>query len=102
LPCLLPFLGCQIDPHPLKESAKRLDLGKKKLKEMGGEIKAFYLTTGSYDMLAIVEVPNDATLAKHLLSLASQGNLRTQAVRALTEDECRGIVGRVIRSTCVR
>jgi len=77
----------------VKESAKRLDVGKKKLKEMGGEIKAFYLTTGSYDMLAIVDVPNDATLAKRLLWLGAQGNLRTQTVKAFTEDEFRGIVG---------
>ena len=77
----------------VKESAKRLDLGKKKLKEMGGEIKAFYLTTGSYDMLAVVDVPNDAILAAHLLWLGSQGNLRTQTVKAFTEDEFRKIVG---------
>ena len=77
----------------VKDSAKRLDLGKKKLKEMGGEIKAFYLTTGTYDMLAVVDVPNDEILAAHLLSLGSQGNLRTQTVRAFTEDEFRKIVG---------
>jgi uncharacterized protein with GYD domain len=53
----------------VKESATRLDLGKKKLKEMGGDIKAFYLTTGSYDMLAVVDVPDDATLARHLLDV---------------------------------
>ena len=79
----------------VKESAKRLDLGKKKLKEMGGEIKAFYLTTGAYDMLAVVEVPDDATLAAHLLWLGSQGNLRTQTVKAFTEDEFRTIVGKL-------
>ena len=77
----------------VKESAKRLDVGKKKLKEMGGEIKAFYLTTGTYDMLAVVDVPNDEILAAHLLWLGSQGNLRTQTVRAFTEDEYRNIVG---------
>jgi uncharacterized protein with GYD domain len=77
----------------VKESAKRLDLGKKKLKEMGGEIKAFYLTTGPYDMFAVVDVPNDAILAAHLLWLGSQGNLRTQTVKAFTEEEFRTIVG---------
>lgn len=77
----------------VKESAKRLDLGKKKLKEMGGEIKAFYLTTGPYDMLAVVDVPNDEVLAAHLLWLGSQGNLRTQTMKAFTEDEFRNIIG---------
>ena len=79
----------------VKESATRLDLGKKKLKEMGGDIKAFYLTTGSYDMLAVVDVPDDATLARHLLWLGAQGNLRRQTVKAFTEDEFRGIVGKL-------
>ncbi|HJT20634.1 MAG TPA: GYD domain-containing protein [Nitrospira sp.] len=76
----------------VKESAKRLDLGKKKLKEMGGEMKAFYFTTGTYDMVAIVDVPNDETLAAHLLWLGTQGNLRTHTVRAFTEEEYRKIV----------
>ena len=79
----------------VKESATRLELGKKKLKELGGEIKAFYMTTGAYDMLAVVEVPNDEVLAAHLLWLGSQGNLRTQTVRAFTEEEHRKIVDRL-------
>src|SRR5574339_111395 len=79
----------------VKESATRLDVGRKKLKEIGGELKAFYLTTGSYDMLAIVDVPDDATLARHLLWLGAQGNLRTQTVKAFTEDEFRAIVGQL-------
>ena len=79
----------------VKDSANRLDLGKKKLKELGGEIKAFYLTTGRYDMLAVVEVPNDVVLAAHLLWLGAQGNLRTETVKAFTEDEFRGIVGKL-------
>jgi uncharacterized protein with GYD domain len=77
----------------VKESAKRLDIGRKKLKEMGGEIKAFYLTTGKYDSLAIVDVPDDETFAAYLLWLGSQGNLRTHTVRAFTEDEYREILG---------
>jgi uncharacterized protein with GYD domain len=79
----------------VKESAKRLDMGKKKLKEMGGEIKAVYLTTGAYDMLAVAEVPSDATMAAYVLWLGSQGNLRTQTVKAFTEDEYRSIVGQL-------
>ena len=46
-------------------------------------------------MLVIIEVPNDATLAAHLMWLGSQGNLRTQTVKAFTEDEFRGIVGKL-------
>ena len=77
----------------VKDSAKRLDLGKKKLKDMGGEIKAVYLTMGAFDMVAVVEVPNDATLAAYAMWLGSEGNIRTQTVKAFTEDEYRRIIG---------
>lgn len=77
----------------MKESPKRLDLGKKKLKDMGGELKAFYMTMGEYDSLAIVEAPNDEMLAGYLLWLGSQGNLRTHTVKAFTEEEYRRILG---------
>jgi uncharacterized protein with GYD domain len=77
----------------IKESPKRLDIGKKKLKDMGGEVKAFYMTLGEYDSLAIVEAPNDETLAAYLLWLGSQGSLRTNTVKAFTEDEYRRILG---------
>ena len=79
----------------VKESAKRLDMGKKKLKEMGGEIKAVYLTTGAYDMLAVAEVPSDATMAAYVLWLGSQGNLRTQTMKAFTEEEYRTVIGQL-------
>jgi uncharacterized protein with GYD domain len=80
--------------HPKRERIRETPRPwEKRLKEMGGEIKAFYLTTGTYDMLAVVDVPSDEILAAYLLWLGSQGNLRTQTVRAFTEDEYRNIVG---------
>jgi uncharacterized protein with GYD domain len=47
---------------------------------------------GQYDMLAIVDAPDDATLAKGILSLASSGNLQTETLRAFPEDEFRKII----------
>ena len=79
----------------IKESPKRLDLGKSKLKDMGGAIKAVYMTHGKYDMVAIVEVPNDEVLATYVLWLASQGNMRTHTVRAYTEEQYRRITAGV-------
>ena len=79
----------------VKESPKRLDLGRKKLKEMGGEMKAFYMTMGKSDSVAIVAVPNDEAFAAYILWLGSQGNLRTHTVKAFTEDEYRKIVGEI-------
>ena len=77
----------------IKDSPKRLDAAKKVLKELGGEVKAFYMTQGAFDALLIAEVPNDDVLAKFLLKTGSAGNIRTTTVRAYPEAEYRQIMG---------
>ena len=59
---------------------------------MGAELKAFYLTTGQYDAVAIVEAPDDLTQAKLALSVGSWGTTRSETLRAFTEEEYRQIV----------
>jgi uncharacterized protein with GYD domain len=76
----------------VKQSAERLDAGTKAFDAAGIKMKDFYLLMGQYDMLAVVDAPDDATLAKAVLSLGSSGNLRTETLRAFTEDEYRKIV----------
>ena len=76
----------------VKDSPKRLDAVKKQLKELGGDLKAFYMTQGSYDALLIFEIPSDTVLAKLLLQVGSAGNVRTSTVRAYTEGEYREIM----------
>jgi uncharacterized protein with GYD domain len=41
---------------------------------------------------AIAEAPNDETIAKLALATAALGTVRTETVRAFTEDEYRRIV----------
>jgi uncharacterized protein with GYD domain len=55
-------------------------------------IKDFYLTLGRYDVVAVGEVPDDETAAKLALSLSSAGAIRTETLRAFTEDEYRDII----------
>lgn len=76
----------------IKESPKRLDAAKKLLKEMGGELKQFYLTMGSYDITVVAEAPNDETVAKFVLAVGSAGNIRTTTLKAFTETEFRKII----------
>ena len=76
----------------VKDSPKRLDAVKKSLKELGGEVKAFYMTQGTFDLVLISEVPNDEVLAKFLLKAGSAGNVRTTTLKAYTEPEYRKIM----------
>jgi len=75
----------------IKASPSRLDAARKAFKEHGAELKDFYLVTGQYDAVCICEVPNDETLARLMLSIGAQGNVRTETLRAFNEEEFRKI-----------
>lgn len=76
-----------------KASPKRLDAGRKAFKKMGVEIKDTYLTMGPYDLVCVMEAPDAETAAKAILTLGSQGNVRSLTLPAFTEDQFREIVG---------
>jgi uncharacterized protein with GYD domain len=79
----------------ISDSPKRLDAGKKMLAEMEGSMKAFYMTTGQYDMVLIYEAPDDAVAARFTLKLVQAGNIRTQTLKAFPEQAYREIVAAI-------
>ncbi|NWF73922.1 MAG: GYD domain-containing protein [Nitrospirae bacterium] len=76
----------------VKESPKRLDGVKKLAKDMGGEVKSFYMTLGVYDLVLIVDMPNNDKLASFGLKLGSLGNVRSTTLKAFPEDDYRRII----------
>ena len=74
-------------------SAKRLDAGRKAFKKAGAEIKDVYMTMGRYDLVCVMEAPDDETYAKAILGLAAQGNVSTETLKAFPEDQYRKITG---------
>ena len=76
----------------MKESPARLDAAKELFKSMGAELKSFHLVMGQYDAVVIAEAPDDETVAKLVLSIGSLGAVRTETLRAYTEDEYRNII----------
>ncbi len=77
----------------IKQSPTRLEAGRKAYEAAGIKMTAFYMTTGRHDMIAIVEAPDDLTLAKAILATTAQGSLTTETCRAFTEEEYRQIIG---------
>jgi uncharacterized protein with GYD domain len=76
----------------IKDSPNRLDIAKQAFQAAGAEMTQFYLTMGRYDIVAIGEAPDDTTAAKLALTLGSAGAIRTETLRAFTEDDYRGII----------
>jgi uncharacterized protein with GYD domain len=71
----------------LKDSPKRLEATKKAFEAAGGRLKAIYWTLGQYDAVAISEFPNDETGFKVNLVGAMQGYIRSETLRAFSEEE---------------
>lgn len=76
----------------VKDSPNRVEAARGALKNLGGEIKDMYLTTGQYDLLLVVDAPDADVMAKFAMSLGQQGNVRSTTVRGFTEDEYLSIV----------
>ena len=76
----------------IKESPKRLDAARKAFEAAGAKLKDFYLVMGEYDIVIVVDAPNDETVAKVNLTLGSKGSVRTNTFRAFTEAEYRKLV----------
>ena len=76
----------------IKKSPTRLDAAKKAFRAMGGEFKGFYLVMGQYDAVAIMEAPDDETASRFALAIGAKGNVRTETLRAYTEDEYRKLI----------
>lgn len=76
----------------IKESPKRAEAARKLIQGMGGDMKALYLTMGTYDFVAILEAPSDEVIAKFVMTLGAQGNVRSTTLKAFTETEYGEII----------
>ncbi|MET0943590.1 MAG: GYD domain-containing protein [Mesorhizobium sp.] len=76
----------------VRESPRRLDAAKKQLADMGGNFKDFYMTMGDADMVAVLDAPDDAIVARFALQLGMAGNVRTRTMKAFPEAAYREII----------
>ena len=76
----------------LKESPKRVDATKKAFEAAGAKLKAIYWTLGQYDAIAIAEFKDDEAGLRVNLAGAMQGHVRSETLRAFTEEEFRNAI----------
>jgi uncharacterized protein with GYD domain len=77
----------------IKQSPSRLDAARKGFEAAGAKMTQFYMVTGQFDIIAVVEAPDDLVLAKAILAASSSGNITSETCRAFTEAEYRQIIG---------
>ena len=79
----------------VKDTTKRAKAVKEAASKFGASVKDLYWTLGRYDIVTIVDAPDDQSIASLLFSIGSQGNVRTQSLKAFEADEIERILGKI-------
>lgn len=79
----------------VKNSTKRADAAKEAAKKFGANMTHIFWTLGSYDVVSIIEAPDEASATAFALAIGAAGNVRTQTLRAFSKDEMNGILGKM-------
>ncbi len=79
----------------IKDLPERIKRAKAESEQMGIRVIGVWLTLGEFDMVAVVDAPNDQTLAARLLRTDLAGNAVSQTMRAFSEEEFAQIVSKL-------
>jgi uncharacterized protein with GYD domain len=79
----------------IKEAPQRIDVFKKTVEAAGAKLTGFYVTMGKYDIVTIVDAPSDEALANITFNTGSKGSVRTETLKAFTEQEFRNILAKM-------
>jgi uncharacterized protein with GYD domain len=79
----------------VRDTRKRAEAFKEAAKQLGVAVKDVYWTLGQYDVVTILDAPDAATVTALNLSVASQGNVRTQTLAAFSAIEIGGILDKM-------
>lgn len=71
----------------IKDSPKRAEAFRSMCDKVGARAKDIYWTMGRYDIVVVVETPDEVTMEAILYSVGSLGNVRTETLRAFTAQE---------------
>jgi uncharacterized protein with GYD domain len=79
----------------VKDTTKRASAVKEAARKVGASIKSLYWTLGRYDLVTVIDAPDDESFAALLFSIGSLGNVRTQSLKAFEADGVERILGKV-------
>ena len=71
----------------VKNNPQRIREVNKEIEQLGATVKAQWATLGQFDFVNVVEAPDEKTLARVSLELASRGTGRYESLAAIPIDE---------------
>ena len=79
----------------IKETKKRAQAFRGAAEGMNVRLKDIYWTLGPYDVVVTLEAPDDETVAALMMKVGSLGNLKSQTLRAFSENEIGLLLSRI-------
>ena len=79
----------------VRDTAKRAEDIRGMGKKVKVAVKEVYWTLGQFDVVLVVEAPDEASVTTFSLSVCALGNVRYQTLRAFSADEMGHILGRM-------
>ena len=76
------------------ETTKRAEDFTKLVEASGGKVRELVWTVGEYDIVSVVEFPDEESSVAALLRLGSAGNIRTNTMRAFSAREMESIIAK--------
>jgi uncharacterized protein with GYD domain len=75
-----------------KDTVDRYENARDAGREAGVTWRQTYWTLGPYDIVSIIDAPDDETLMAAILNVAGQGNIRTTTLRAFDADGMKAVI----------
>jgi len=79
-----------------KDSPKRAEAFKKMAETFGISVKELFWTQGRYDVVTVLEAPDEFSVMTLSLSLGALGNVRTESLRAFSAADMTKVVGKML------
>jgi uncharacterized protein with GYD domain len=79
----------------VKDTIKRSEAAMTEAEKMGMKISEEFWTLGAYDVVLLVDAPDDETMTAFMLKVGSLGNVRTATMRAFRREEMEGILAKI-------
>jgi uncharacterized protein with GYD domain len=77
-----------------KDTVRRAKEARANNEARGFKVQQLLWTQGQYDIVAVIEAPDEASMMAGLLNIAGAGNVRSETMRAFTEAEMEAIVAK--------
>lgn len=79
----------------VKDTVTRTEQASSAIDKAGGRLIGTWWTQGAYDIVVTSEWPDDESASAFMLTTAMLGNVRSETMRAYTQDEMQRIIAKL-------